>query len=451
MQKKNMLHTNLKKTVLIVEDNLLLSQMQKDWLKADGYEVITAINEFAARSLIKKRNIDLILSDVRLPEGNGIELLEWINKNSIHIPFVIMTEYASYPDAVRAVKLGATDYLPKPIDKERLLGIIHEILQTSSAIRFSSPTLFRRKSEKIRKIEKIISLAAPSDISVLILGNNGTGKESIAQSIHCKSNRKDMPFVAVNCGAIPKELASSFFFGHVKGAFTGAETDRPGYFTMAQGGTLFLDEIGNLTYDIQSMLLRVLQEKIFSPTGSHKEYKADIRIVAATNENLYQAIAEKRFREDLFHRLNELEIKLPSLSECPEDILPLANFFRDLYSKDFKRENTGFTEDTERLLLSYKWPGNIRELQHKVKRAVLLSERSLISSEDLGLDISDSSLLSFDHSSNETFDKQKKEEHEKRQIMHALEMAKGNLSQAAILLHISRPTLYVKLEKYNLR
>ena len=253
-----------------------------------------------------------------------------------------------------------------------------------------------------------------------------------------------MPFVAVNCGVLPKELAPSLFFGHVKGAFTGADANREGYFGMAEGGTLFLDEIGTMPYEIQAMLLRVLQENTYLPVGGKRERKADVRIVAATNEDMAKAIRDGRFREDLYHRLCEFEIRLPLLSECPDDILPLAEFFRERYSKELRRETCGFTEKAAERLLAYAWPGNVRELQNKVRRAVLLAESGIVRVADMGLEpaepTSDAgySLAIRDEAG------------EKRRIVEALKRCGGNRTEAAKLLRIDRATLYRKMRKYGL-
>lgn len=257
----------MKQKVLIVEDNISLSQRQKDWLEQAGYDVMTAMREPAARALIRKHRFDFILSDVRLPEGDGISLLEWLTKEKKDIPFIVTTEYGSIPDAVRAIKLGAKDYLPKPVHREHLLELAEEIFRPLATVRTKPKDLFRRTCPKILEVERYARIVAPSDMSVLILGANGTGKESVAQGIHANSGR-DGKFVAVNCGALPRELAASLLFGHEKGAFTGADTAKNGYFDMAKGGTLFLDEIGTMPIDIQSMLLRVLQVPLSAATGS---------------------------------------------------------------------------------------------------------------------------------------------------------------------------------------
>ena len=410
----------MKRKILIVEDNISLSQMQKDWFAQAGYDVVTAMNEPIARSLIRKIQFDLILSDVRLPEGDGISLLEWLRKERKDIPFIITTEYVSVPDVVRTIKLVT--------------------------VRKQEKVLFHRTSPKILQVEKLARLVAPSEMSVMVLGANGTGKESVAQSIHLGSERREMPFVAVNCGALPRELAASLFFGHEKGAFTSADTAKTGYFDMAKGGTLFLDEIGTMSYEIQSMLLRVLQENTYTPIGSDKERVADVRIVTATNENLQLAIKEGRFREDLYHRLCEFEIRQPSLAECPEDIIPLAEFFRERHSKELKRETQGFTEDAKRRMLTYSWPGNVRDLQNRIKRAVLIAETPMLDMEGLDIEIRQSG-----DTHSPAIQPLKDESLEKMNIINALKACSGHREQAAALLNINPATLYRKMKKYGVK
>ncbi len=435
----------MKNRILIVEDNVALSQLQKDWLQRDGYEVLTAMDEQVARRLIKKTEFELILSDVRLPEGDGISLLEWLNREKRNIPFVIMTEYASYADAVRAIKLGAKDYLPKPVFSDRLIELAKELLSPVSTVRRKEQELFKRISPMAKEAQQLAELVAPSDISVMILGSNGTGKESIARTIHFNSNRSGKPFIAVNCGAVPRELASSLFFGYEKGAFTGADTSKGGYFDAAQGGTLFLDEVGTLPLEVQSALLRVLQEDIYMPVGGTREKYADVRIVAATNENMDEAIKTRCFREDLYHRLNEFEIRQPDLKECPEDVIPLAEFFREKFAVELHKEVEGFSKEAERLLLTYSWPGNIRELQNKIRRAVLITTKPLIGKEDLNIKttlpaiIQPAALVPL-----------KDSELEKQSIVQALAACNGNRTKAAELLNISAATLYRKLNKYGI-
>lgn len=409
---------------------------------------MTAMSEPIARALIRKTRFDLIFSDVRLPEGDGISLLEWLRKEKNDTPFIITTEYVSVPDVVRTIKLGAIDYLPKPVHREHLLELAEEVFRPIATVRKKEKTLFHRTSPGILQVEKFAKLVAPSDMSVMILGANGTGKESIAQIIHSNSERWNTPFVAVNCGALPRELAASLFFGHEKGAFTGADTAKTGYFDMAKGGTLFLDEIGTMSYEIQSLLLRVLQENVYTPIGSGKERIADVRVIAATNEDLQQAIKEGRFREDLYHRLNEFEIRQPSLAECAEDIIPLAEFFRERYSKELKRETQGFTEDAIHRMLAYPWPGNVRELQNRIKRAVLVAETPMLDVEGLDIDFS----RPMENSGSKAAILPLKDESlEKESIVNALKACNGHREQAAKILNINPATLYRKMKKYGLK
>lgn len=438
----------MKRKILIIEDNVGLSQIQKDWFDQAGYDAITAMNEPVARALIRKNKFDLILSDVRLPEGDGISLLEWLHKEKKDIPFIITTEYVSVPDVVRTIKMGARDYLPKPVRREHLLELAEEIFRPLATVRTKQKELFRRTSPRILEVEKFARLVAPSDMSVLILGANGTGKESVAQSIHENSGRAGMPFVAVNCSILPRELAPSMLFGHEKGVFTGADTARLGFFDMAKGGTLFLDEIGTMSFEIQSMLLRVLQENIYMPIGGQKEKFADVRVVAATNENMERAVKEGKFREDLYHRLCEFEIRQPSLAECPEDIIPLAEFFRERFSKELKRDTQGFTEDARCRMLAYRWPGNVRELQNRVKRAVLVSESPMLDVDGLETAIracgnEETGTLAIQPLKGEAF--------EKESIVRALKACNGHREQAARMLNINPATLYRKMKKYGLK
>ena len=386
----------MKKKILIVEDNIALSQRLRDRLERCGYAVETAIDEPSARRLIRKSGFDLVLADVRLPKGDGLSLLEWLNGGHRHVPFVVMTGYANYPDAVRAVKSGADDYLPKPVDPERLLDTVRELLRPSLSLPQGGKALFRLGSPAAREVERMATLVAPVEVSVLILGANGTGKESVARRIHEESDRRLMPFVAVNCSVISKELAPSLLFGHAKGSFTGAEKDTEGYFGMAEG---------------------------YTPVGGNRERRADVRIVAATNEDLAQGIRENRFREDLYHRLAEFEIHLPALRECRADILPLAGFFRERFSSELRKPTEGFTPEAEERLLSYPWPGNIREMQNRVRRAVLLAESP----------------------------HPKGDAEWRSSIEKALALCGGHRGHAAALLHVSEATLYRKMKKYGVK
>lgn len=427
-----------KMTILILEDNLVLCNILKGWLSRAGYKVITSIDEPSARKRMKESKVDLVLSDVRLPIGDGIGFLEWCRKKGFDVPFVIMTEYASVSDAVRAIKIGASDYLPKPVFEDRLLELLHSVFKSPAIVR-RKRKLFTRCSPPAQETERLVRRVAPSDLSVMILGPNGSGKESVAFNIHHNSRRRDKPFVAVNCGSLSRELIASEFFGRVKGAYTGADSNTVGYFGTANGGTLFLDEIGNMSYDMQILLLRVLEEREYTPVGSSMVFHADVRILSATNEDMEKAVSEGRFREDLYHRLAEFEIRQPGLSTCLEDIIPLAEFFREEYANEIKVSSTGFSDDAKSAMLSYAWPGNVRELNNKVRRAVLMSDNGIITSEDLGLGFSkikDSMKLS-------NFV-------ERDRIISALKKHNGNLSRTAMELGISRPTLYKRMGKYGI-
>ena len=313
--------------VLIIEDDLVLCRVLRNWLERKRMRVECVCSVAQARKTIAATDADIILSDMRLPDGDGIGLLEWMNENRYRIPFIIMTQHAEVLSAVRAMKLGAEDYLPKPFQPDTLYAMLNGLLRRKEAAKERNRLIFRRESKQSREVERRAVLVGSTDMSVLVRGENGTGKEHVASTIHKASLRASTPFVPVDCGSIPKELAASEFFGHVKGAFTGATDNKTGVFHQAEGGTLFLDEVGNLPYEVQVLLLRALQERRYRPVGGKREVPCDVRIVAATNENMEKAIAEGRFREDLYHRLNEFTIEVPPLRECRDDILPLAAFF----------------------------------------------------------------------------------------------------------------------------
>lgn len=325
-------------SILIVEDDITFGMMLKTWLGKKGFEVSSVSNIARARKHIESQTVDLVLSDLRLPDYEGIDLLKWMNDRGINIPLIIMTGYADIQSAVLAMKLGARDYIAKPVNPEELLKKISEALQTesspavphSTARNSSNPkkggsnsqdtsetnhSYLEGESDAAKQLYNYVGLVAPTNMSVLINGSSGTGKEYVAHRIHQLSKRSDKPFIAVDCGSIPKELAASEFFGHVKGSFTGALTDKTGAFVAANGGTIFLDEIGNLSYEVQIQLLRALQERKIRPVGSTQEISVDIRLVSATNENLEQAIEKGTFREDLYHRINEFTLRMPDLKE----------------------------------------------------------------------------------------------------------------------------------------
>lgn len=429
------------KTILVVEDDRVYARVVANWLVKNGLEARYVLSVASAKEFIAGTEVGLVLSDYRLQDGNGVELLEWMKANGYRMPFLIMTGYGDIPGAVEAVKKGATDYLPKPVQTEKVLTTIAGLLREQEKPE-NRRAYYRRTSPLAVKLQEQIRLVAPVDtLTVLIRGASGTGKENVAWHIHALSERADAPFIAVDCGALPKELAASELFGHVKGAFTGATENRTGMFAAADHGTLFLDEVGNLSQEVQMLLLRALQEKRYRPVGGKEEVKADIRLVAATNEDLKRAITEGRFREDLFHRLNEFPLYVPLLAECPEDIIPLAEFMLDIANRELGKDVKGFDWETQKRLKAYPWPGNIRELKGAVKRAALLAKDDWITSKDV--DLPDKPKQADGYALND-------ERTERTTILKALEATGNDRKAAAKLLGISRSTLYLKLKKYRL-
>ena len=429
------------KTILVVEDDRVYARVVANWLVKNGLEARYVLSVASAKEFIAGTEVGLVLSDYRLQDSNGVELLEWMKANGYRMPFLIMTGYGDIPGAVEAVKKGATDYLPKPVQTEKVLTTIAGLLREQEKPE-NRRAYYRRTSPLAVKLQEQIRLVAPVDtLTVLIRGASGTGKENVAWHIHALSERADAPFIAVDCGALPKELAASELFGYVKGAFTGATENRTGMFAAADHGTLFLDEVGNLSQEVQMLLLRALQEKRYRPVGGKEEVKANIRLVAATNEDLKRAITEGRFREDLFHRLNEFPLYVPLLAECPEDITPLAEFMLDIANWELGKDVKGFDRNTQRILKAYPWPGNIRELKGVVKRAALLAKDDWITSEDV--DLPDKPKQADGYALND-------ERTERTTILKALETTGNDRKAAAKLLGISRSTLYLKLKKYRL-
>ena len=443
------------RSILIVEDDITFGMMLKTWLGKKGFEVSSVSTIARARKHIESQTVDLILSDLRLPDHEGIDLLKWMNEQGKAIPLIIMTGYADIQSAVLAMKLGARDYIAKPVNPEELLKKISEALQdspsqvsssqaTSKATDEGQHSYLEGESDAAKQLYNYVGLVAPTNMSVLINGSSGTGKEYVAHRIHQLSKRNNKPFIAVDCGSIPKELAASEFFGHVKGSFTGALTDKTGAFVAANGGTIFLDEIGNLSYEVQIQLLRALQERKIRPVGSTQEISVDIRLISATNENLEQAIEKGTFREDLYHRINEFTLRMPDLKERKEDILLFANFFLDQANKELDKHLIGFDTKASQALINYHWPGNLRQMKNIVKRATLLAQGSFITLAELGTELLEAP------SFNTTNMALRNEETEKEHILEALRQTGNNKSKAAQLLDIDRKTLYNKLKLYNI-
>lgn len=442
------------KKILLVEDDITFSLMMRTWLGKKGYEVECVSSVVDAKKALLKNRFDVVLSDLRLPDYDGMELLRWMKGESLDSVLIMMTSYADIQTAVESIKLGAFDFISKPVNPDKLLEKIQEALSMNSEEQGEKakpnrekdgPVHIEGKSEKAKVLHEYIRLVAPTSMSILINGASGTGKEFIARMIHKESARKDKPFVAVDCGAIPRELASSELFGHVKGSFTGAIADKTGHFVEANGGTLFLDEIGNLPYEIQVQLLRALQERKVKPVGSNSEIKVDVRIIAATNEDMDMALEQNSFREDLYHRINEFSIQVPTLSERKEDIALFANHFLDLANEELHKCVVGFDEETLDIFQNYNWPGNLRQMKNVVKRATLLAKGSLIGKNELPHE-----LLAGSSRKVEVPGSLRDESHEKMLIMNALKSTNNNKTKAAVLLKIDRKTLYNKMKLYGL-
>lgn len=482
------------KQILIVEDDLAFGTMLQTWLKKKGFDVEKVTNVGAAARWLTEGGADsvnLILSDLRLPDHDGLFLLTWMRKRNIAVPFIVMTHYAEVQNAVLAMKSGAADYIAKPVQPDILLQKINDALQAASAATpvsqavsaasapvsaasttvsshschsphtsasvsstnaaasyttanasASVPKYLEGRSEASRQLYDYVRLVAPTPMSVLILGASGTGKEYVARRIHELSARKGKPFFALDCGAIPKDVSASEFFGHKKGAFTGADADKRGAFEVANGGTLFLDEVGNLSYDVQVQLLRALQERCIRPVGGDRELTVDIRLVCATNENLEQAVAEGRFREDLYHRINEFTIYMPQLRERGNDIFLFADLFIRQANAELQRQVDGLDAAAAELLVQHSWPGNLRELNNVMKRAVLLARGRQITAAELQQAMGPvrQNVVPTLHD----------EADERQRIEEALRQTGGNKAKAARLLGIDRKTIYNKMEKWGM-
>ena len=436
-------------SILIVEDDITFSLMLTTWLGKKGFVVRSSSSVSDAKRKLGEEAFDLVISDLRLPDSDGIDLLKWLKNTHPSLPLIMMTSYAEIQTAVQAMKLGAADYIAKPLNPDELLGKIKELVHVEEKAPArvpvsSAPDLYiEGQSQAARQLYEHVRLVAPTDMSVLVTGASGTGKEYIARRIHEQSNRSKAPFVAVDCGAIPKELAASEFFGHVKGSFTGAIENKTGAFVAAQGGTIFLDELGNLTYEVQVQLLRALQERKVKPIGSNQEIAINVRLISATNENLRQAIEKGDFREDLYHRINEFTIRIPDLKERKEDLLLFANHFLDLANSELQKDIIGFDNDTMQLFQSYSWPGNLRQMKNVIKYATLLATGRYITRKELPEELTE-------NLSSHTNIQLKNVEHERDLIRKALQECGNNKTRAAQLLGIDRKTLYNKLKIYQL-
>lgn len=458
--------------LLIIEDDAAFCQMLQKFLTKRGYDVETSFTAPDAKAKFENNDFDLILTDLRLPDYDGIQLLGDIKKVNPKTQVILMTGYAEVGSAVNAMKKGAFDYISKPFTPDEIVMVLDNALKAEAPSRVDKPNtdvgdisgkkendtskdglpvenvadakVVKGISEASQKLLEYIDLVAPTDMSVLITGESGTGKEVTAKAIHDGSKRKGFNFIAVDCGAIPKELATSEFFGHIKGSFTGAIEDKMGNFEAADKGTLFLDEVGNLSYENQIQLLRALQERKIKRVGSTKEIEVDVRIITATNEDLTEAVEEGTFREDLYHRLNEFSIHIPSLEERYDDLILFAENFLRKANRVLDKNVKNFSEEVWEAFRRYRWPGNLRELQNVIKRAVLLTTGSEVLLEALPKEV----LQPQEKES--AADGFSKSEFEKDRIIKALKKTNFNKSKAAKLLQVTRKTLYNKINHYNL-
>lgn len=466
------------KNILVVDDDSTFCLMLQSYLTKYGFSVTSTSNVDMALDIIKKSEMDLILSDYRMPGKDGMEMLEAVKKTDPDLPLILMTSYGDIRLAVKAMKLGAYDYITKPVNPTELLELVKAALNYkseggASAANNSAPNLNgesvpKPKKKNIenngfvhgvsnnwKKINEHLEIVGPTDMSVIIEGESGTGKEFVARRLHDLSARSKEQFVAIDCGALSNEIAASEFFGHVKGSFTGAVNDKKGQFEVAEGGTIFLDEIGNLSYEIQVMLLRAIQERKIRRVGGTKDIPVNVRILVATNEDLLKSVKNGNFREDLYHRLNEFKIVVNPLRDRRDDVAVFATRFLEMANEELNKSVVGFDDDVLQKFYEYPWTGNLRELKNVIKRSVLLAKGNKVNINCLPQEI-----LSIPHeyesstssiSRQDTVDlKVLSEQIEKVKIIEALEKSKYNKSKAAKLLNIDRKTLYNKIKMYQL-
>ncbi|NOZ69535.1 MAG: sigma-54-dependent Fis family transcriptional regulator [Deferribacteres bacterium] len=446
-------------TILIVEDSEITRRALTHILRRGGFECLEAEDGFEALGLIERHEVDIVLSDQQMPGMDGIELLGKIKSRYPDIPFILLTAHGSVTKAVISIKQGADDYLEKPCEPENLVATIRRSLsfrqlsETNKKLkehlrsRYCFQNMVTRSSAMMRALELAEKVARTPDTTVAIYGESGTGKEVLARAIHFAGRRMENRFVAVNCAGIPSSLFESELFGHVRGAFTGADRDRDGKFELARGGTILLDEIGDMPVDLQAKLLRVLEERCFERVGSNKPVKADFRLIVATNRDIAELVREGKFRKDLYHRINTFPITLPPLRERKEDIPLLVEHFMEQFRKDLGKKLRGVSQKAMDVLMSYNWPGNIRELRNCLERAAILIEDELVRPEHLiirnGGPLEEDGMVSITLPANEfTLDTVID-----RALETALRLCNNNKSRAAELLNVGRKMFYRRKDK----
>jgi two-component system response regulator HydG len=447
------------KHILVIDDDPVFRLMLETFLTKNNFLVTSVGTSAEALRTLKKALFSLCLVDLRLPDSNGLDLLKEIKKISPGLPLILMTSFVDVRTAVKAIKSGAYEYITKPVNTDELILAIQSALKTEEKGVKEAPTIedtsfyHYGKSKASLETLKAIELVAPTNMSVLINGESGTGKEFAARLIHVRSKRSKRPFIAIDCGVLSAELGASELFGHVKGAFTGAGFDKAGHFELADGGTIFLDEIGNLSMEVQVMLLRVIQERQIRRVGSGKSQDIDVRIIAATNDNLKDSVAKGLFREDLYHRLNEFSISIPALRERKEDIEGfILKFVKDA-NQELGKAVQGFSKEAMDIMVKYSWPGNLRELKNVVKKTILMTDsagQSLVTPEIIPYELRIAPSGDVDTSIGGYDLKAASLKQEKEYILSVLEKVKYNKSSAARILNIDRKTLYNKLKLFNI-
>lgn len=447
--------------VLLIEDDKTFSRILEGFLGKNKFSVDTAQDGKGGLKKFHEGHWDLVLLDYRLPDVNGLEMLAELKKASPSVPVIIMTSFSDIRTAVKAIKSGAFEYITKPVNPDELLLVMKSALDKGKESNGQGTSTWEKAPEYVtgnspdsQKLNEYIKLVAPTDMSVIIEGESGTGKEYVANSIHRLSKRAKKPFVAVDCGALSKELAASELFGHVKGSFTGAIADKMGQFVVANGGTIFLDEVGNLSYEVQVKLLRAIQERVIQPVGSNKEIKIDVRILTATNDDLVASVRQGEFREDLYHRLNEFKLMVPPLRSRGEDLLEFSEFFRKKANAELSRTTKRFDPAVLEIFRTYDWPGNLREMKNVIKRAVLLTDGEVIELQALPREMIETikaPAAAVEKTSSPIYDlKALQESQERELIVKTLQEVRYNKSRAARILNIDRKTLYLKMEKYGI-
>jgi DNA-binding NtrC family response regulator len=433
----------MKATILVVDDEVEVRELLNQILTRAGYQVHQVKDGATLKEAFDRIQPDVVLLDYKLPDATGLDLLPLIKKEWPESEVIMLTGHATYDVAVEATKRGAFHFQEKPFEQEGLLNLVKRALEIRSLREAVSTASAIFQCEAMKTVVRTVRRVAPSDVSILITGESGTGKEVIADLIHTSSTRAAGPLIKINCAALPRELIESELFGSVKGAFTGAHSDREGLFRQAEGGTLLLDELSEMPIDTQSKLLRVLQEKEVRPVGGRTSYKTDCRILAATNRKPEDAIRDGKLREDLYYRISAVSVHLPPLRERREDILPLANAFLKRFSSQANRDITGFSPEAAERLRLFDWPGNVRQLQNEVQRAVLLCEEKVVDGSDL-------SITSVTNEANGDTSFTLLEGVERNTIIQMLKETGGNKLETAKRLGIGRQTLYNKIKAYGI-